>query len=274
MPERATSEVLGYALLFGLITLSASALFLVGATSLDEVREDSAIQNGQQTLEELAMTIDDHIAQGVQRRSTPVGIGEGAIGFDRTAHIEVTVVQHEPDAELHAETFATGDSYTGTIDPVTYIPPGATPPTESGGTNAESAVVYANGAVSREGGAGNEWLREPRLRVSTEFSMIPLIETTGTNTTWMDATTVSEITTKRASSRQLRWDGEETYAVEIRIQTRSDRADLWANYIESSESNATCQQQTTNRDTLRCVAVTGAVYVPTVRLDVSVEGEP
>lgn len=250
--DRAVSELLGYILIFSLVTLSATSVFVLGTTQLENTRDTERLANAEKAFEVLASNVDDHISEGALGRSTEVRIADADLYLDEGEELRVNISHTDPAV------LAESDNYTREINPITYE------------STTGSKVVYSNGAVFRDEADHSYMVHEPTMMLDDDRAVIPVIRTTGDDSVSGTGSDVVQVRTEETNTRYLDQADAETepYTVEISIETTPQRAEMWEGYFRSTEAHEGCSG--TASGDLTCTFRTYEVYVPIAIVDTEI----
>ena len=242
MSERAQSEVLGFVLVFAVVVATTGLVAATAYPALSDQRNHQQTDNAERGMESLAANVDDLVRGDAPSRATEVNVDGGSVG--RGAPVTVTVSGEAVDGGGNF-------SHTSTLEPVVYR--------DGEGTR----LRYVGGAVVRADAGGARMVREPRLLLDQNGTVVPLVETrlTGAQSTG-GTTTVLVRTTRNDSSVAAAPDGTH----DLTVSVDSPHPEAWNRYLSSS--GATCSQTGT---TVSCDLATDRVHVSVVEVDVRFE---
>ena len=220
--ERAVSGVVGYILVFSLITITIGTVFAVGITGVEDRRDAERVDNVERAFE----VFDDNL-RDIQRyddpnRATEVRLAGGALSVAGETRF-VLANTSDPD-EVDNGTVAAWTSR-----PLAY---------RDGGTT----IAYDAGALVRGDGDGSVMLSEPRFVATDNRTTIPIVglvrgsgdhSVAGEGT--VQITTVEDATTSSETER-FEGGGETLY-----LWVETEHPDAWGRYFEETDGfgNAT-----------------------------------
>lgn len=91
MTDRALSNTLGFVLLFGVVFVSLTAAATLGFDSLNSARDTTVAMNAEQSMDELASSIDDIRRENVSARTSIFRMGSGTFESGTETTIDVDV---------------------------------------------------------------------------------------------------------------------------------------------------------------------------------------
>lgn len=263
--ERAVSDVIGFVLIFALITSTVSIVYAFGFTGLEDAREEEQLSNAERVFDILADNVADLHERGAPSRATEIKLSEASLGYGSQTSLTVEVTNMPSSTP----------TYSTNLDPIRY-------------TSADSPVrlVYENGAVFRERpNAGGLVLERPgslfRVDGTTKTAVVPFIQTRRSGSAVVSGSSTVRIRTENTGSRVMGAhstptdadsdpdsDGTDEYAVTYTIETTSTRAPLWEATLEERISwrSDACS---VSGGTVTCSFGVERLYVTTTRIDVS-----
>lgn len=235
--SRAVSDVIGFVLVFSLVTLVVGAVYISGLGGLEDARKSERLINGERAFDVLSENIEDVADTGVLSRSTEIKLSDARLAFGDPVTFEVNMTN-------------TGENYSATLTPLLF-------------SIGDSDVVYANGAVIRSDPGGSVMLHEPTM-VSGDRTLIPLLVTRSKGSGISGSGRVL-VRTVEATSDVIRYDDAATYDVELVVTTSRPRA--WDRYLEDRfDTTCSVSGQTVTCDTFS----TERVDIQLVKIDVSI----
>lgn len=262
--DRALSELIGYIVIFSLVTLAATSVFVVGSGHLEATRDAEQLANAEKAFEVLAGNIDDHIDQATTGRSTEVRIADADLYVEEGDAFEVNITHSNPDLIRGEPDNSDNYSRTAGIAPITYE-------SASG-----SKVVYSNGAVFRERSESSYMIYEPKMLIDEDRAVVPIVRTRVDGLVTDPGSSVVQVRTERGEMIYLSQTaadeaaGDDPYTVEIRFETTEQRAEMWErDYFGSMDALQDCTFDASS-DELSCTFETYEVYVPIAIVDVEI----
>ncbi|MDR5657022.1 hypothetical protein RH831_07480 [Halodesulfurarchaeum sp. HSR-GB] len=233
--DRAVSDLVGYVLIFALITSSVAVVTVGGYDSLGSVRDAERFENAQRVFDVLGTNVDDHLESHVESRGTEIRLADARLGFSDPVTVNVTVE-------------GVGSNQT-TIDPLVYT------------QGADRQIAYTGGAVLRAEGGGALVTTGPPFRFGDEM-MITMVKTRGRDPGIAGSGRVLVRTEATTRSTHAYTDGPYTISVTV----NDSYPDAWERWFES-ETDEDC---TATGGTVTCDGVE-SVYVRTVAIDIYLE---
>ncbi|MGM0371372.1 MAG: DUF7289 family protein [Halobacteriota archaeon] len=233
--DRAVSDLVGYVLIFALITSSVAVVTVGGYDSLGTVRDAERFENAQRVFDVLGTNVDDHLESHVESRGTEIRLADARLGFGDPVTVNVTVD-------------GVGSNQT-TIDPLVYT------------QSSDRQIAYTGGAVLRTDGGGTLVTTGPPFRFGDEM-VISMVKTRGRDAGIAGSGRVLVRTEATTRSTHAYTDGPYTVSVSV----NDTHSDAWERWFES----ATGDDCTATGGTVTCEGV-DSVYVRTVTIDVFLE---
>lgn len=207
LDRRAVSDVVGYVLVFALLTATIGSVFAFGLVGLDDRQEVEQVNNVERAFDVLADNLRDVYRTEAPSRATEIKLGGGALSYgDRT---EIVVERG-------------GENVTIRSDPIVY-------------RMGDRQVVYESGAVFRTDRGSSGMIRDPPFVFAEDRTMLFLVEnrwTGGSSSVAGDRTLLIRGRTlpddRDGTSPATFDDGSE----DVTITVNSTRADGWARYFE------------------------------------------
>ncbi|MFC6752601.1 DUF7289 family protein [Halorubrum tibetense] len=213
--ERAVSDVVGYVLVFALVTATLAAVFTIGFVGLEERQDAERVENVERAFD----VLDDNV-RDIQRYEDPSRATEVRLSGGSMSLAEPTTVTVE---QLDAGNNTVGNVTTRTSNAITY-------------TRDDTTIGYDMGARFRTQGDTTVFRSGPRFVAEDGKTVLPIVRTRlgdGSDTVRGDGTV--QVSTETA---ELRWfeypesDVDPADVEDIRIRIDSQRADAWGEYLE------------------------------------------
>ncbi|MFB6109412.1 MAG: hypothetical protein ABEJ60_00860 [Halodesulfurarchaeum sp.] len=231
--DRGVSDVLGYVLIFALITSSVGVVTVAGYGALEDVRAAQRFENAERAFEMLRANVADHLENRVPSRSTGIQLADARLGFGDPVTITVSVE-------------GVGTNRT-TLEPIVY---------SAGQTG---RIVYASGAVIRSEAGGSVMTAEPPFRFGNPM-FITMVDTRGHGTGIAGSARVLVRTELLSQSVHAYTDG----PYDLWVNVTTPRPGAWISWLEA-ETGSDCVLA---GDTVSCPVEAETVYVRTVTIDV------
>jgi FlaG/FlaF family flagellin (archaellin) len=263
--ERGVSDVIGFVLVFALITSTVAIVYTFGFTGLENAREEEQLSNAERVFDILADNVADLQQRGAPSRATELKLSDATLGYGSETSLTVEVTNMPSPAP----------TYSTNLDPIVYAP-----------TDSSVRLVYENGAVFRERqGRGGVVLERPesvfRKDGTTKTVVIPFVQTRQTGKPGVGGSSTVRIRTENTGSEVMGTlvtptdadsdpdgDGNDEYAITYTVDTTPTRAPLWEASIEEriSWKSDACS---VSDGTVTCTFGVERLYVTATRVDVS-----
>lgn len=240
--DRGVSNVVGYVLVFSLITLTIGTVFAVGITGVEDRQEAERVANVERAFD----VLDDNL-RDIQRyedpsRSTEIRLSDGALSLSETTRVQL---RNESGGVLLNRTSHT----------LAY-------------THDDTTIAYETGAWFRSDGDAAVMRSEPRFVADNGRTTLPLVllypdgdsRVSGGGTIQVAAGGLRSNTGPNRSAAA----GE---TLELRIE--SDYADGWKRYFERTDGFDLNETASTDGEAVAELTETETVYVHRIALDVA-----
>jgi hypothetical protein len=207
--ERAVSQVVGFVLLFSLIVLTASIVYLVGFQGIDDSRDREALANAERAFDVLASDVAA-VQDGTPSRSTRIRLSDGRMHTGEPVHWNVTAQQTTGVAR-------TNRSYTMKTTPVVY-------------TLGSTRIVYSGGMVIRVQRFGQSMQHAPGAVFGPDRAILPLLNLTAPDETAVGGRDSATVRLRRTNGTVLNT----TDADRLQVNVTSPRAAAWRRYFNRS----------------------------------------
>ncbi len=213
--ERAVSDVVGYVLVFTLVTATIGTVFGIGMVGLENRQDAERVANVERAFD----VLDDNL-RDIQRyedpsRATEIRLSGGTLSLSETTTVTLEYTNASGDFEYERVNVST----------IAY-------------TDDDTTVVYEGGAQIRADGSESTMRSPPRFVADDGRTVLPIVRplAAGDSTSTGGDGTV-QITTERGGSRTLQYpDGVAPDPTEIRIRIESPYADAWEGYFKDSDA--------------------------------------
>lgn len=215
MAERGQAEVLGYVLVFSLVVLTVAMVTISGEVGLAELRDSQRAANVEAGFSTLANNVDDVLRGAVPSRATELDLSGGTVSMG--APITVTVSASNETGDLF--------NHSRSLRPIVYETPGGT------------RLVYATGAVTIQDDGGVAMLREPRMLLSSDRSIVPIADTVFDSQQLQGGADLVDRESRvlvRTERRTHETVASTNAPVTLTITVDSPRASAWESYLESA----------------------------------------
>lgn len=265
MAERGVSDVIGFVLIFALITSTVGLVYTFGFTGLQDARDDERLANTERVFDILADNVADLHQRGAPSRATEIKLADATLGYgsETTLTVEVTNVG------------SPAPTYSTSLDPIVYEQ-----------RNSPVRLVYENGAVFRERrGESGTVVRRPgsvfREDGGTKTAVISFVQTRQSGTAATGGSTTVRIQTEKAgtgvfgvhrsptsANSDVDGDGTNEYEVTYTVETTPVRATMWEESLERRISWRPDACSVSGGD-VTCTFGVERLSVTVVRVDVS-----
>jgi FlaG/FlaF family flagellin (archaellin) len=209
--NRAVSDVVGYVLIFSLITLSVGVITVGGFSTLEDRQDAERINNAERAFDVFAANMEDVYRDGAPSRATEMRLSGGTLRYGEPVNITVADTD-SPDTNATIQT-----------TPLVYA---------DGGTE----IIYVAGAIIRNEGDSAVMIRDPPFRFGPDQRLVPLVQTIdfpGVTTISADGTVrIRTISVERTATP----DPGLSEADEIQIDVTTPRTDVWERYFEQQQT--------------------------------------
>ncbi|WP_332898682.1 DUF7289 family protein [Haladaptatus sp. CMSO5] len=243
------SDVIGFVLIFSLISLSIGFIYVSGLGGLEDTRDAERINNAERAFDVMAHNIEDLSEQGAPSRATELRLDDAQLSVSNEVYIEYRFVNNADPTD----TLTVNES----LRPIVYTGQG------------DTSIVYEAGAVIREQADGSRMSRQPNFVLDKPVPVITIVDTrvsspisvAGSRTVRVRAihqgTTIASV--EETNSDYTMW-----------ISITSPRHDAWASYFEDE---GVCEQgPTTTGKTVTCkVSPIERGYVSIVGTTIEIE---
>lgn len=232
--HQAVSDLIGFAVVFGIVVLSISLVYTFGLGALTDVQNDEAFDNAERAFDIIADNVGDVNNNGAPSRSTEVDFGQGDLSLTGEANLTVE--------------YGTGNA-TALVTPLRY-------------RNDVQGLFYVSGAVVRTSRDSATMIREPPFRFGAERTVVSLVQTKQAGDTASLGGGSARVTTRQKNPSQV---AVETGGVSYEIIVTSPRFRAWQRYLEDEGLSCT-GDVTANQVT--CSGTTETLYVRNTRINV------
>lgn len=251
--DRAVSEVLGFVLIFALITSAVGLTYVIGFDGLTATRDYERVNNAERAFRVLGDNVDDVARTEAPSRATEIRL------YDAGLRIGEPVVFNVTGREAGSTAVAFTAEYE--INPIVYD------------ADTGTQLTYSGGALIRSEGGSSVMVTRPHVIMDGDRVVLPVIQTRSAGGSVSGSSTVL-IRTSHSGTEMAVGTNEGRYNLTVNVTT--DRPTVWRRYFESKEAfseGETCTvDRSTTPATLTCdVEGIESVYVTAVRIDVRFE---
>ena len=265
--RRAVESLVGFVLVFSLITSSVGAVYVFGFGGLQDTRDAEQLSNVESAFDVLADNVEDVQRRGAPHRATEFKLYRATLGTGEQTTFSVTVGNWDSGD-------GTPVSASVASVPVVYRPEGS-----------ETTLRYLNGAVLRTERNGAVMLHDPPLVLRStggeRTAVFPFVQTRADGGSTVSGSTTVLVRADGVTSETLVGGvdapadtGDSRYDVALTVDTSPARASVWADHLnEEFEAAYTLAGPpcSTTGGTVTCTFETDRLFVSATRVDVSVE---
>ena len=237
--DRGQSELLGFALIFGVVVLAIVLIGTTGFVGLDSAQEFQRTTNAEQSFTVLAGNIDDVTRRGAPSRGTEIRLADASLSLGVPERINVTVGDPTPENTTEVE-----------MHPIVY---------DSG---SGTTIAYSSGALVRQDGESSVMLREPNAVLTDELVLLTIVATSPNGAGPVGGTSAVDIQTRSAGTEVIAADDS---ATNVSIEMTSPRVESWYRFLDG-ETGADCEEPV--GETVTCEIETQRVSVTVEHVDV------
>lgn len=209
MGDRGASEVLSFALVFGLVVTSVAIISVSGVQSLQSARDAEQLNNAERAFDVLSDNVEDVARRGAPSRATEINLAGAQLVAQHNVTMNVTLVDDGGGPPKVVER---------QIRPIVYE------------GNRERTVVYEAGATFRTTRSGGTVVAGPPLVLDSNRGFVQIVTLQSRNRQSAGGTTVLVRTIER--STELAVANRSGSFDDLVVNVTSPRADLWATYFE------------------------------------------
>ena len=218
--ERGVSDVVGYILVFSLITITIGTVFAVGITGVEDRREAERVANVERAFDVFDDNLRDVQRYGDPNRATEIRLAGGTLSIAEETRFALANTS-DPD-ELDNRTLAEWRSRT-----VAY-------------EDEDTTIAYEAGALVRGDGEGSVMLSAPRFVAVDGRTTVPIVGLVGDGTeervTGDGTVQITATEDANADSETVRFDAASGETLYLWIET--DHPDAWARHFDRADGFA------------------------------------
>lgn len=250
MNDRGVSEVLGFVLVFAIVTATIGIVFASGFGSLAAVQQAEQLENMERAFDVLDDNLADLHRRDAPSRATELKLAGGSVGTQEP--VELTIYSVNTSNASRNETFRTSSN------PLVY-------------DNGEgSKIVYSLGAILRTDNGNSAMLSEPSWFNDSAHAVFPLISTyPRSGNEHLGGNTKLLVVARRDTTATNVFSVNGPADVRVNITVESPRADAWNRFLaergfvgidtDPSDGNVTYQ------------FFTDAIYAPRTSIEIDIE---
>lgn len=252
--DRAANEVIGFVLVFSLITATVGVVSVIGFDGLQQTRNAERIDNAERAFDVLADNVGDIYYEDAPTRATEL----------KLADAEVYLAPVPPGSNPSPTKIrVTANNETTKVFPRPLV--------YQSKTDSDSRVVYDAGAVFRVDGDSAVMLREPPFVLRQSQSIVTLVNVEGTPGKSVGGTTTALVRAEELESDTAYPTGTTGPSVSnnmtIQVQTTDARAEAWERYLESEVSWTSNACTLSGSNTVTCEFGTDELYVNDILIE-------
>jgi len=241
--DRGVSEVLGFVLVFALITMTIGVVYASGFSGLYHAKQNEQLANMERAFDVFDDNVDDIVERGAPNRATEIKLAEGSLEFEDP--VRVTIYAENAADPTENVTFAM------TTEPIAFV-------------RDDTAILLDQGGVVRAQPGGSAMVSDPRWIVDSKRALVPLVEThrTGQYSSLPGGRTVLVVASRQSQTMAGTFDPAGGVALNVSIET--DHPGAWRQFLESKGFTIT------NDDSglVSGEVTTEALYVPRTKIAV------
>jgi len=249
MGDRAASEVLSFALVFGLVVGSVAIISVAGLDTLQDTRDAEQLNNAKRAFDVLSDNLGDLHQRGAPSRATEISLENAQLYTADNVTINVSVYDTGPGRI----------SVTRQVRPIVYE------------SNQDRRLVYEGGAVFHTTRDGGRIDQEPPIVTRRGRLLVPIIQTRLANARSVSGTTVLVRASRDGTALPI---NNGTGVDNVSVNVTSPRSGLWREYFETTRLNKCHSGVDGDGDTYTTCFVERSperVYVPVHPIDIDIE---
>jgi len=250
MDRRAASEVLSFALVFGLVVSSVAIISVSGLETLQDTRDAEQLNNAKRAYDVLSNNLADLHQRGAPSRATEISLENAQLYTAENVTITVTVYD------------ASGPvSVTRQVTPIVYE------------GNQDRRLIYEGGAVFHTTRDGGRLDHEPPIVARNDQILVPIVQTRAGGTRSVSGTTVLVRANADSTTLPIK-NGTRDTVDNVSVNVTSPRSARWREYFETTQLDRCTDGVDADGDTYTtCFAADepARVYVPVHAIDVEIE---
>ncbi|GAB3416346.1 hypothetical protein GCM10027435_13540 [Haloparvum alkalitolerans] len=215
--DRGVSDVVGYVLVFALITASIGTVFAAGLGGLDDRRQAEQVNNVERAFDVLHDNLRDIHRNDAPSRATELRLAGGTLSFADAVSVRVGEYN-----ETESGWVDPANTTNATIRPVRY---------QSGATS----YVVEGGALFRVDRGGETVVRPPTMVRGANRTALVFLSTRAASQGAIGGQTTARIVAERAYRSHVRTVNATEPDTHVRIEITSPRAAAWERYFERTD---------------------------------------
>jgi hypothetical protein len=210
--ERGVSNVVGYVLVFSLVTMTIGTVFAVGITGIEDRQEAERVANVERAFDVFDDNLRDVQRYGDPSRSTEIRLSGGTLSVAETTRVEL---RNESDGVVRGFEFRS----------LTYA-------------NEDTTIAYEGGAWFRGDGGGAVMRSEPRFVAADGRTTLPIVRLYPLGPETVDREGTVQVAVDRRSPPNLVQAADadaDDGPFDLRIE--STYAEAWRRYFEQTDGD-------------------------------------
>ena len=211
LDERAVSDVVGYVLVFALVTATIGTVFAVGFVGVEERQNAERVANVERAFDVLDDNVRDLQRYEDPSRATEIRLSGGTLSLE--AETTMTLEYEYDNGTVENESIP--------MSTLTY-------------TNGDTTLAYEGGAWFRVDGDRATMRSPPRFVANDNQTILPVVQLLeGRNTETIRTDGTVQVSTESSGDRTHEYTTSEPSSVdEIRLRIESPYADAWEEFLK------------------------------------------
>ena len=246
--ERGVSNVVGYVLVFSLVTVTIGTVFAVGITGIEDRQEAERVANVERAFDVFDDNLRDVQRYGDRSRSTEIRLSGGTLSVAETTRVEL---RNASDGVVRGFEFRS----------LTYA-------------NGDTTIAYEGGAWFRSDGDGAVMRSEPRFVAADGRTTLPLVRLYPLGPETVDREGTVQVAVDRTSPPnlvQVATAAADDGPFDLRIE--SAYAGAWRRYFEETDGFSVNEAatDTANGTVVADLDHSGEVFIPDAAVNVRLQ---
>lgn len=249
--RRGVSDLVGFALVFALVTASIAMVYVAGIQGLQDARRDEQLRNVERAFDVLDDNIEDIHRRDAPSRATEISLLDGQMTYGRPINVTVYVENTRNSSDNR--------TLTANVRPLVYA-----------STTGDTEIVYTAGAVVRDDDGSSVMLAEPGFSVDDQRAVLPLVVThqrSDSRSGLGGSTTILVVAFQQSKDAGTPFLTNATADANVSVTVQSPRVRAWKAYFESQGYSAHDPGVGDGRVTY--YFKTDRLYVPRTEIEVS-----
>lgn len=245
--ERGVSNVVGYVLVFSLVTVTIGTVFAVGITGIEDRQEAERVANVERAFDVFDDNLRDVQRYGDPSRSTEIRLSGGTLSVAETTRVEL---RNASDGVVRGFEFRS----------LTYA-------------NGDTTIAYEGGAWFRSDGDGAVMRSGPRFVAADGRTTLPLVRLYPLGSETVDREGTVQVAVDRTSPPNLvqAATADDDGPFDLRIE--SAYAGAWRRYFEETDGFSVNEAgtDTANGTVVADLDHSGEVFIPDAAVNVRLQ---